>query len=84
MAVAAAREVMAEKANARDATMVHLVVDVAPTQADAQPQVGAAARARVLKPVVAVAISDFIACGCVCGVPMLAHSVSAHAPHNLL
>jgi hypothetical protein len=36
------REVMAEKASARDATMAHLVVDVAPTQADAQPQVAAA------------------------------------------
>ena len=36
------REVMAEKANARDATMAHLVVDVAPTQADAQTQVNAA------------------------------------------
>ena len=38
------REVMAEKANARDATMAHLVVDVGPTQADAQPQVAAGAR----------------------------------------
>ena len=37
------RGVMAEEANnARDATMAHLMVDVAPTQADAQPQVAAA------------------------------------------
>ena len=34
---------MAEKANARDATRAHLVVDVAPTQADAQTQVNAVA-----------------------------------------
>ncbi len=37
------REVMAEKASARDATRAHLVVDVAPTQADAQTQVNAVA-----------------------------------------
>ena len=36
------REAMAEKASARDATMAHLVVDAAPTQADAQRQVAAA------------------------------------------
>ena len=37
------REVMAEKASARDATRAHLVVDVVPTQADAQTQVNAGA-----------------------------------------
>ena len=36
------REVMANAANARDATTAHLVVDVAPTHADAQPQVAVA------------------------------------------
>ena len=37
------REAMAEKASARDATRAHLVVDVAPTHADAQTQVNAVA-----------------------------------------
>ena len=36
-------QVMAEKASARDATRAHLVVDVAPTQADAQTQMNAGA-----------------------------------------